>query len=211
MLSPHPTWRERLTESLRFWAVVLIICAAVGLVSYAAGRRYVGSRLQEMKLAESAPEIKPMDEELQRPDTAPEAPPEQPVVTLRERQPTARERQEAEERVRGSEPQDGASLHAREQAPQPQLPPEQTASPEAPQADSGTYVVCAGSFANEGNAQAQVNRLVQMGYHPYLTRTERDGKTHTRVNVGQFPTREEAERVAEELRSRGFDAAIYAR
>lgn len=206
MSQPMPPLGERLMESLRFWAVVLVICAVVGLISYTVGRRYVGSHLHEMEITDSAPEIAPMDEDVVRPGEDADAPPEKPVITMREREPTARERREAEQELESGQPQDGADLHAREEDDQAA---DDEADQDAAPPEGGGFVVTAGSFASEENAQVQVTRLAGMGYQPYVTRTERDGVTFTRVNVGQFPTREEAQRVADELRARGFDSAVY--
>lgn len=211
MSQPKPTVGERLMESLRFWAVVLVICGVVGLISYTVGRRYVGSHLHEMEIKDGAPEISPMDEDLVRPGEDTDAPPEKPVVTMREREPTARERREAEQALESGQPQDGAGLHAQEaQGDEGEPAREETDdAPAAGAGQGGAFVVTAGSFASEENAQTQVTRLAGMGYQPYVTRTERDGVTFTRVNVGQFPTREAADKVADELRAKGFDSAVY--
>ena len=67
----------------------------------------------------------------------------------------------------------------------------------------------AGSFADQGNAQRQVRRLAEQGYQPYVTTVEKDGITYHRVNVGLYETREQAERVRDQLRSEGFDAIVW--
>lgn len=211
MLQPEPTLGERLRDSLRFWAFVLAVGAVVGLGAYAGGRAYFSRHLEEFKPTDTAPEIKPVEDEPGSLPAEEETVPEQPVITMRERQPTARERREAEQELQNAEPQDGASLHAREQQQADQPPTTPDATPPAPAPPTGgTFVVSAGSFASESNAQQQVTRLARMGYHPYVSRTQREGVTFTRVNVGQFPSRAEAERVADELRAKGFDAAVYA-
>ena len=137
---------------------------------------------------------------------------------MREREPTARERREVERELAAEEPQDGAELHAAEAADSgertdeadAESPPAETGESDE-QGSSGGYTVSAGSFASEANAQAQVTRLAAMGYHPYVTRIEKDGVTFTRVNVGEYPSRSAAQDVADELRAKGFDAAVYSR
>ncbi len=220
MAQHKQTLGERLTESLRFWAVVVIICGVVGLIAYTAGKRYVGTHLQEMTVKEGAPEILAQGDDVVRTPGENDEPPEKPIIVMREREPTARERREAEREAAAEEPQDGAQLHAQEDAPadepadaEPAAPddtpavPDEAAAPDA----TGSFVVTAGSFASAANAQTQVGKLAKLGYHPYVTRVEKDGVTFSRVNVGKFPARSRADAVADELKAKGFDAAVWTR
>jgi len=214
MAQTKPTLGERLMESLRFWAVVAVICAVVGLLSYTVGKRYVGSQLHEMEVKDGAPEISPVDDDVVLPGEGDESPPEKPIIVMREREPTARERREVERELAEGEPQDGAELHAQEEAEaeeeeEPAPPDEEESTAAEPVGEGGDFVVSAGSFTSEDNAQTQVAKLVGMGYHPYLSRVERDGVTFSRVNVGRYPSRNQAQEVADELRAKGFDAAVY--
>ncbi len=239
MAPKKSTLGERLMESLRFWAVVAIICGVVGLVAYTVGKRYVGSHLHEMEVKEGAPQISPLGgSDMVRPDDS-DTPPEKPIVVVTEREPTPRERREAEREL--SDPQDGASLHADEAAddepdaadddadsadadddadadaaadPDEDADADDDADPDdavADASDDGSHVVSAGSFANAENAKAQVSRLAGMGYHPYVTHVEKDGVTFSRVNVGEFDSRTKADDVADELKAKGFDAAVWTR
>jgi len=225
MAQHKQTLGERLTESLRFWAVVVIICGVVGLIAYTAGKRYVSGHLQEMTVKEGAPEILAQGDDVVRTPGEDDEPPEKPIIVMQEREPTARERREVERELAADEPQDGAQLHAQEaeeeaDADEPDDKEPAAADDEDTPADSdevsapdatGSYVVTAGSFASADNAQTQVGRLAELGYHPYVTRVKKDGVTFSRVNVGQFPERSQADEVADELKTKGFDAAVWAR
>jgi len=213
MSQRKPTLGERIMEGLRFWAVVMVICAVVGLAFYAIGRRYVGSHLHEMKVQQGAPEITPMDDSNTQAAQQSAEPPEKAVVTMQEREPTPRERREAEQELSNEGPQDGAELHSAEAA----APGNQTTASshgeESPEGGAGSaageFVVSAGSFANSENASDLVTRLAGMGYHPYVTHIDRDGVSYSRVNVASFQSRDEANKLADKLRSSGLDARVY--
>ena len=225
MAQHKQTLGERLTESLRFWAVVVIICGVVGLIAYTAGKRYVGAHLQEMTVKEGAPEILAQGDDVVRVPGDDDEPPEKPIIVMQEREPTARERREAEREAAAEEPQDGAQLHAQEDEDEADADEPEDAEPADADADdspaasdeastpdaTGSFVVTAGSFASAANAQTQVGKLAELGYHPYVTRVEKDGVTFSRVNVGQFPGRSQADEVASELKAKGYDAAVWAR
>ncbi len=226
MAQHKQTMGERLTESLRFWAVVVIICGVVGLIAYTAGKRYVGAHLQEMTVKEGAPEILAQGDDLVQSPGEDDEPPEKPVIVMQEREPTARERRDVEREMAEDEPQDGAQLHAQDpdedadaDEPADEEPadadddtPADVPADDPPPADAtGSYTVTAGSFASEANAQAQVGKLAGMGYHPYVTRVEKDGVTFSRVNVGQFSGRSQADEVVDDLKAKGFDAAVWTR
>jgi cell division protein FtsN len=204
---------------LKFWAVVAILCAIVGTAAYHFGRDYVGQHLHEMDVHQRAPEIKPQasrpaiaDEE----DTS-ENPPIEPVVSVVEREPTSREERRARREL--ERPQDGAQLNAAEaaqdagdgEAPEDERDeaPDDDQEAEDDQGDGDGYVVVAGSFADETNAEKQVERLTERGYQPFITTREEGGITYRRVTVGVFSTRDEADGVREELSSQGFDAAVW--
>lgn len=217
MASGKDSVGARLLESLKFWTVVAVLCAIVGTAAYYFGRDYVGQHLHEMEVQQRAPDIKPQSTTptLAEDDDTSANPPVQPVVTVREREPTSREERRARREL--EEPQDGAQLNAakaaEEEADEPEEPePEQTEEPEEEQADHGGsegYLVVAGSFADQENAEQQVRRLTGRGYQPFITTHEREGITYRRVNVGVFSTRDEAEDVREKLSSQGFDAAVW--
>ncbi len=217
MATRKRTLRDRIVESLKFWTVVAVLCVIVGVGAYHVGRNYVGEHLHEMEVTQRAPEILP---QTSRPVTAggdDERPPVEPVVVMQEREPTTRE----EWRVRRElqQPQDGAQLHAAEEVASEERPEEAEDAPEAESeppvdaeeapADGESFVVTAGAFADEQNAQRQASRLAERGYQPYITTVEKNGITYRRVNVGVFDERESAERVKNRLREQGFDAAVW--
>jgi len=215
MASDRETFGARLLASLKFWTVVAVLCAIVGTGMYYFGRDYVGRHLHEMEVEHRAPEIRPQPGAPALADDVDTSanPPVEPLVTVREREPTSREERRARREL--EEPQDGAQLNAAREAEAEDddtgEQPDEAAEPERDQerAGEGGFVVVAGSFADEANAERQVQRLAERGYQPFITTQVRDGITYRRVNVGMFESREEAENVREKLSSQGFDAAVW--
>lgn len=215
MASGKTSAGAKVLESLKFWTVVAVLCVIVGSAAYFFGRDYVGEHLHEMEVQQSAPTIQPQPGA--RPVAAGEDtssdPPVEPMVSVREREPSSREERRARREL--EEPQDGAQLNAAlaaeeddeeiDDAPEDAGQTEDETSSE----DDEGYAVVAGSFADDANAQQQIQRLAERGYQPFITTYERDGITYRRVNVGTFSTREEADGVEEELSSEGFDAAVW--
>lgn len=214
MASGKQSFGKRVVESLKFWTVVAVLCALVGTGMFYFGRDYVGKHLHEMEVEQRAPEIKPQTgvPTLAADDDASANPPVQAVVTVREREPTAREERRARQEL--EEPQDGAQLNAAAAQDDDEAQDADSGAADAPDRDEATsesdgYLVAAGSFADQENAERQVQRLAERGYHPFITTQNRDGITYRRVNVGSFDTREEAETVRERLSSQGFEAAVW--
>jgi DedD protein len=58
------------------------------------------------------------------------------------------------------------------------------------------------ALPEENSAKLIVDRLKNKGYNAYVTAVENRGKTWYRVNVGKFGSRDEAEKMAEVLRSK---------
>jgi cell division protein FtsN len=217
-----PTVGDRLKESLRYWAVVAVVCGVVGLGGYAFGKGWLGARLHEMELSAGAPEISAdvSVREAMATGASEDSPPAEPVIEVQEREPSGRERREAERELAAQEPQDGAELHAREaEREQPEReqerPAEAEAQPPAEPRETSTsaseterYVVTAGAYADERNARSVMRGLASQGYHPYATTIVKDGLTFQRVNVAVFGTREQAEKLAGALQAQGFAAAV---
>jgi len=206
----------RLKDGLKFWLIVAVFCGIVGASAYHFGRNYVGAHLHEMEVKQRAPEILPQVSTAAITDDASGPPPVKPIVIMTEREPTAREERRARRETR--EAQDGAQLHAQEAAEdeaedeaEAAGDEDESAGDEDQAAASGgpEYVVVAGSFADESNAQRQVERLAEQGYQPYLTSVEKSDVTYRRVNVAVFDSREQAEEVRDRLRSQGFDAVVW--
>ncbi len=200
-------------ETLAFWLIILLICAIAGVLSYQAGRNWVGQRLAEVDLheergvslgvEESGTQTVPVTDEGEA-----EAP-LQPVVEVEERAPTEGEQaemklREAEKRADEYGPQDGAELHAAEDD-------ERADSDESSAPASGEWVVTAGSFAQAENANRQADGLRAKGYTPLITEITIEGRTFHRVNAGTFETRAEAEALVQKLRDDDFVAGLIHR
>lgn len=203
---------KRRGDGLRFWLIVAVLCGVAGGSAYQFGKHYLGARMHEMKVKQRAPELVP------QPAVSPaagesEEPPVKPVVIMTEREPTVHEERRAQREI--AEPQDGAQLHAARADDRPASPsadedeePPAQAPPPPPATDAGEFTVVAGAFADPVNAQRQVERLAERGYHAYTRTVERDGITYRRVHVGSYGSRDEAEEVRDRLRSQGFDATV---
>ena len=64
---------------------------------------------------------------------------------------------------------------------------------------SGKWVVQAGSYASLRNALAVEHKLVKHGFHAYVSRYHKNGRTYYRVRVGPYADRVAAERVVNEV------------
>jgi cell division protein FtsN len=78
---------------------------------------------------------------------------------------------------------------------QPTGPPENTN-------DAGKWTVQVNAFPDERSAQSWVDRLKNKGYNAYVTEIRSKGRTWYRVRVGRYGSREEADRIAEALKSK---------
>jgi cell division septation protein DedD len=68
--------------------------------------------------------------------------------------------------------------------------------------DAGKWTVQVNAFPDEKSAQSWVERLKNKGYNAYVTDSRSKGKTWYRVRVGRYNSREEAERIAEALKTK---------
>jgi DedD protein len=66
-------------------------------------------------------------------------------------------------------------------------------------AGTGGWVVQAGSYSNETNARVLERKLTQRGFHAYISRFHKGGRTFYRVRVGPYVDRSAAERVVSEV------------
>lgn len=74
--------------------------------------------------------------------------------------------------------------------------------------DEGKFVVQSGAFSNPAKAEQQVRRLEASDISAY-TETFGSGKNQvTRVRIGPYLTREEAERVSKQLKNLGLGAVV---
>ena len=198
-------------ETIGFWLIVLLICVIAGIVSYQAGRNWVGERLAEVDLHSQRESTETTEEGtvLTVPVSEESEAPLQPVVEIEERALSQDEKlemklREAEKRAREHEPQDGAELHALEGG-------QDTADQESEGSGAGEWVVVAGSFVQGENAENQAAKLTAKGYSPLIAEITKDGITYHRVNVGSFDKREQAQELVQKLRDDYFDATIVHR
>ena len=86
--------------------------------------------------------------------------------------------------------------------------PKQAAAAAAP-AGEGRYVVQVGAFADAGKARDARQRVERAGLKTYTNVAEsKDGKRTTRVRVGPFANRAEADRAAAKIKGLDLPAAI---
>lgn len=70
------------------------------------------------------------------------------------------------------------------------------------------FTIQVGAFGVSANALRLQRELARRGYAATVDRTTADGQAIHRVRVGQFATREEADRTAQRLRADGFPAKV---
>jgi cell division septation protein DedD len=58
------------------------------------------------------------------------------------------------------------------------------------------------AFPDERSAKLIVDRLKNKGYNAYVTEVQNQGKSWFRVSVGKYPSREEADKMVEALRTK---------
>ena len=73
----------------------------------------------------------------------------------------------------------------------PRKPASAAAQAPAPQ---GKWVVQAGSYGSEANAGKVVSTLTQQGFHAYISRFSKSGRTFYRVRVGPYADRAAADK-----------------
>ena len=198
------TWRE----GIGFWLIVLLVCIVAGVISYQAGRNWVGRQLARIDLQARRPELPAGGEDAAAlPDLdEPEAsePPLTAQVTIEERAPSQAEKAEVQraslEREVRDGPQDGAQLNAERAAAR--------AARAATANSSSRYVVTAGSYADSDNAQEIIEQLTGKGYRPFRAEVEKSGVVYWRVNVAVFEDRAQAEQLRDELKRQGFVSGV---
>jgi cell division protein FtsN len=221
--------REYLSsEAVRFAAITVCACLLVGILSYFAGRNWVGKYLAQQQAEREKLE-------LQTPVLEAKASPTSlgPMVVIREREPTEAERRELgieQEQVsqESSAPQrlgegEQAAEEADEQAGKPSeesatesppaeparaekvppSPPPREASPTA----SG-WITTAGSYRDSRNAQQVVTNLAAQGVQAGVQVVNVRGQTYHRVLLGPYTTKAEAEAAAETVRAAGYPSQV---
>ena len=85
-----------------------------------------------------------------------------------------------------------------------------TAAPATPaaQTQSARFIVQVGAFADTSKAQEVRNRLERSGIKTYAQVVQTKDGARTRVRVGPFEQRPEAERTAERIKGLGLAASV---
>lgn len=216
------TWQDVLI----FWTKVLVVCLILGIGAFFIGRNYLGNLLTESEIREGAPELLVQVTSPSGEVTSGEpAPPAKLEVSVEEREASDHEAATAaremglsadadhngeSDRPRSTGDADtdaeAASNRSQDEADQQSQP-----TADSQDAEEGRFVVIAGSFANPANSEAMLKELQAKGYRPYITRVTVGDKTYNRVNVGAFPNRGQADRLAEELTGAGYEATVGVR
>jgi len=107
-----------------------------------------------------------------------------------------------EGKLKGRENATSTSLKVEEKAgatkPNP-APPSHHVEPREP---GKAWYVQVNAFPDEKSGQIWVDRLKNKGYNAYLTEGRNQGKLWYRVRVGQYSSRDEAEKIAEILKTK---------
>jgi cell division septation protein DedD len=146
---------------------------------------------------------------------APQEAPPQAKVTTKESSPPAqpREKPTAETQVKGQRPTPQAGVKAEKPSPEGRMNVEKPAPqavakvPTPPETGETWYAIQIASLVRESNAVSLKKRLGDMGYTPDV-RTVTARITHHRVYVGDWSSREEAERTARQLNVDGFPSNV---
>lgn len=148
-------------------------------------------------------------------EKAPQEAPPQAKVAIKESNPPPRppEKPAAEPQVKVEEPAPTAKAKAEKPTPEPRMSVEKPAPqavakvPTPPDTGETWYAVQVASLVRGSNAVSLQKRLGDMGYTPDVhTVTARI--THHRVFVGEWSSREEAERAGRELNVDGFPSNV---
>jgi len=115
-----------------------------------------------------------------------------------------------EVKAKGREVSAPVSLRTEEKPPAEKFKAAQLSNPVE---ESGkAWYVQVNAFPDEKSGKVSVDRLKNKGYNAYLTEARNKGRLWYRVRVGEFRTREEAERIADILKSKeNFPSAFATR
>ena len=75
-------------------------------------------------------------------------------------------------------------------------------------AATGRFVIQAGAFSEAAKVREVRRKLEQAGFKTYTQVVEKDGKSTTRIRVGPFPSREEADKVVARIRKLDLQASV---
>jgi DedD protein len=89
-------------------------------------------------------------------------------------------------------------------------PPAVVAAASEPKAGTPRFVVQAGAYSEAGALRDARQKVEKLGLKTYTQVVEGDGGKRTRVRIGPFATRQEAEAVAAKVKATGLQASILA-
>jgi DedD protein len=81
-------------------------------------------------------------------------------------------------------------------------------APVAPEAKAARFVVQAGAYTDASSLRDARQKVEKLGLKTYTQVIETDSGARTRVRVGPFPTREEAEKAASRIKGAGLAVSI---
>jgi DedD protein len=90
------------------------------------------------------------------------------------------------------------------------VPTEKPLAASSPPAESGRYVIQAGAYGETGKLRDALAKIEKLGLKTYTQVVETEQGTRTRVRVGPYATRAEAEAVAAKVKRGGLPAAVLA-
>jgi len=82
------------------------------------------------------------------------------------------------------------------------------ATPQPGNAEAFEYLIQAGAFRTQADAEAQRARLAIMGWEARVTEREQAGRTVFRVRIGPFVRRDDAERLKDQLDGSGMESSL---
>ena len=221
------TWRDISV----FWIKVVLVCLVLGTISFFIGRNYLGALLAEADIREGASELVVQAQGSSgEGKTSETTPPSKLQVSIDEREASEVEAMQAAREMGlatdESSRQDGrdrptasgdagasetASSRSESSSEDADREPQAERAQERSAAEGGRFVVAAGSFANPANSEAMLKELQAKGYRPYITEVTVGDKTYSRVNVGAFPSRPQADKLVEELTAAGYEVTVGVR
>ncbi len=191
--------RSRVVEALGFWFITLVICAAAGLGSYRFGRQWIGDRLggdvksvlTSDELADRVSEEALAGGEAGQWADVPDEPPAKADVQVESAGVSLEDRQKLRhEKKRDADEGAGTENEAAEEQPADAAGPEKREKPEAADDEESA------SDREERPAAPEPSRAADRG-----------GREHV-VRAGSFTKSANAERLVDELRSKGYQPFV---
>ncbi len=167
--------------------------------------------LTETKTAAVKPEAKPESKPEVKPETKPETKPESKKPEVKPAEKVAEK--PAEKLAAAAKPDAKSADAAKAQA---LLEGKSTAEPKPadhkadkkPAADAGRFVVQVGAYTEAGKLQEARSKVEKAGYKTYTQVVGTKDNQRTRVRIGPFATKADAEKAADKIKKLSLPAAI---